>query len=76
MRPINREIPSPRQEGGDCLEGRWDQKEGVSLLKRETWHVWIGWDIFNFFSETAKQNMQNLYKKLELNVLYQVCVFR
>ena len=35
----------------------------------------IGWDIFDFFSETAKQNSAKLDMKQDLNVLYQVCVF-
>ena len=35
----------------------------------------IGWDIFNFFSETAEQNSTKLDRKQNLNVLYQVCVF-
>ena len=36
----------------------------------------IGWDIFDFFSETAKRNSTKLDRKQDLNVLYQVCVFR
>ena len=36
----------------------------------------IGWDIFNFFSETAEPNSTKLDRKQDLNVLYQVCVFR
>ena len=36
----------------------------------------IGWDIFNFSSETAEQNSTKLDRKQDLNVLYQVCVFR
>ena len=35
----------------------------------------IGWDIFDFFSETAEQNSTKLDRKQDLNVLYQVCVF-
>ena len=35
----------------------------------------IGWDIFNFSSETAEQNSTKLNRKQDLNVLYQVCVF-
>ena len=31
--------------------------------------------IFDFSSETAQQNSTKLYRKQELNVLYQVCVF-
>ena len=36
----------------------------------------IGWDIFDFSSETAERNSTKLEKKQDLNVLYQVCVFR
>ena len=36
----------------------------------------IGWDIFDFSSETAEQNSTKLDGKQDLNVLYQVCVFR
>ena len=35
----------------------------------------IGWDIFDFVSETAKQNLTKLDRKHDLNALYQVCVF-
>ena len=42
------------------------------------WPLWplIGWDIFNFSSETAERNSTKLNRKQDLNVLYQVCVFR
>ena len=36
----------------------------------------IGWDIFDFFSETAERNSTKLDRKQDLYVLYQVCVFR
>ena len=36
----------------------------------------IGWDISDFFSETAEQNSTKFDRKQDLNVLYQVCVFR
>ena len=35
----------------------------------------IGWDIFDFVSETAKQNLTKLDRKHDLNALYQVCGF-
>ena len=35
----------------------------------------IGWDIFDFSSETAEQNSTKLDRKQDLNVLYQVCFF-
>ena len=42
------------------------------------WSLWplIGWDIFDFFSETAERNSTKLDRKEDRNVLYQVCVFR
>ena len=41
------------------------------------WPPWplIGWDIFDFSSETAERNSTKLDRKQDLNVLYQVCVF-
>ena len=35
----------------------------------------IGWDIFDFSSETAEQNSTKLDRKQYLNV-YQVCIFQ
>ena len=35
----------------------------------------IGWDILEFSSETAEGNSTKPYRKQDLNVLYQVCVF-
>ena len=49
------------------------------LIGKTRWLPWplIGWDIFNFSSETAKQNSTKLDRKQDLNVLYHlVCVFR
>ena len=42
------------------------------------WPPWplIGWDIFDFSSETAERNSRKLVRKQDLNVLYQICVFR
>ena len=47
-------------------------------IGKTRWPSWplIGWDIFNFFSETAERNSSKLDRKQNLNVLYQVCVFR
>ena len=41
------------------------------------WLPWplIGWDIFNFSSETTERNSTKLDRKQDLNVLYQVCIF-
>ena len=48
------------------------------LIVKTRWPPWplIGWDIFNFFSETAERNSTKLDRKQDLNALYQVCVFR
>ena len=42
------------------------------------WPPWplISWDIFDFSSETAERNSTKFDRKQDLNVLYQVCVFR
>ena len=47
-------------------------------IGKTRWPPWplIGWDIFDFSSETAKQNSMKLDRKQDLNVLYQVCAFR
>ena len=46
-------------------------------IGKTRWPFWplIGWDIFDFSSETAEQNSTKLDRKQDLNVLYQVCVF-
>ena len=47
-------------------------------IGKTRWPPWplIGWDIFDFSSETAERNSRNLDRNQDLNVLYQVCVFR
>ena len=47
-------------------------------IRKTRWPPWplIGWDIFDFSSETAARNSTKLDRKLDLNVLYHVCVFR
>ena len=46
-------------------------------IGKTRWPPWplIGWDIFDFSSETAQRNLTKLNRKQDLNVLYQVCVF-
>ena len=46
-------------------------------IGKTRWPPWplIGWDIFDFSSETAEWNSTKLYRKQDLNFLYQVCVF-
>ena len=47
-------------------------------IRKTRWPSWplIGWDIFDYSSETAGRNSTKLDRKQDLNVLYQVCVFR
>ena len=47
-------------------------------IGKTRWPPWllIGWDISDFSSETAERNSTKLDRKQDLNVLYQVCVFR
>ena len=47
-------------------------------IGKTRWPPWplIGWDIFDFSSETAEWNSTKLDRKQDLNILYQVCVFR
>ena len=47
-------------------------------IRKTRWPPWplIGWDIFDFSSETAEGNSTKLDRKQDPNILYQVCVFR
>ena len=47
-------------------------------IGKTKWPPWplIGWDIFDFSSETAEQNSTKLDRMQDLNALYQVCVFQ
>ena len=47
-------------------------------IGKTKWPPWplIGWDIFDFSSETAERNSMKLDRKQDLNALYQVCVFQ
>ena len=47
-------------------------------IGKTRWPPWplIGWDIFDFSSETAERNSTKLDRKQDINALYQVCVFR
>ena len=48
------------------------------LIGKTKWPLWPlnGWNIFDFSSETAYRNSTKRKRKQDLNVLYQVCVFR
>ena len=72
------------------LNGIWRNLTGCKISMSSTkivffepigktrWPPWplIGWDIFNFCSETAERNSTKLDRKKDLKVLYQVCVFQ
>ena len=47
-------------------------------IGKTRWPPWplIGWDIFDFSSETAERNSAKLDRKQDLKALYQVCIFR
>ena len=47
-------------------------------IGKTRWPPWplIGWDIYDFSSETAERNATKLDRKQDLNALYQVCVIR
>ena len=47
-------------------------------IEKTRWPPWplIGWDIFNFSFRSAERSSMRLDRKQDLNVLYQVCVFR
>ena len=47
----------------------------IRKTRLQPWSL-IGWDIFHFSSENAEWNSIKLKRKQDLNVLYQVCVFR
>ena len=53
-----------------CFSGQSGKK-----TKSRPWPL-IGWDIFDFSSETAERNWTKLDRKQDLNALYLVCVFR
>ena len=47
-------------------------------IGKTKWPPWplIGWDIFDFSSETAERNSAKLDRKQALNAFYHVCVFQ
>ena len=69
-------------EFNETLQGAISQRPLPSLCfsadRKHKIAAWppIGWDIFDFFSETAESNSTKLDRKQDLNALYQVCVFR
>ena len=47
-------------------------------IGKTRWPPWplIGWDILDFFSETAERNSTKLDRKQDVNVLYKLCILR
>ena len=47
-------------------------------IRKTRWPSWplIGWDIFDFSSESAERNLMKLDRKQDFNVFCQYCVFR
>ena len=70
-------------EFNETWQEAWSQRPLPSFCffgpnGKTRWPPWplIGWDIFDFSSETAERSATKLDRKQDLNVLYQVCVFR
>ena len=77
---------------GDAKEPFWKYYKIFRLLSLQPRHWQLGlhydhslsivrpssltFHIFDFSSETAERNFTKLYRKLDLNVIHQVCVFR
>ena len=81
QRPLPSLCFSCRSEKQDGRPGLWLAETKFVFfgpIGKTRWPPWplIGWDIFDFFSETVEQNSTKLDRKQDLNVLYQVCVFR
>ena len=51
-----------------CFSGRSEKK--MAALSS------VGWGILDFFSETTERNSTKLDRKQDLNLFYQICVFR
>ena len=63
--------PEPKAQVHYCYHA-------LSVVRRPSVHrpSVVNFHIFDFFSETDKGNSIKLNRKQDLNVLYQVCVFR
>ena len=84
----SQEARSQRPLPSLCFSGRLEnRKQDFNLLYqvrvfqadlKTRWRprLLIGWDIFNFSSETVERNATKLDRKQDLNILYQVCVFQ
>ena len=75
LKPLNR---VRRNSSGSKISTSSNKFVFFGSIRKTRWPPWsmIGWDIFDFSSETAERNLTKLDNKQDLNVLYQVCVFR
>ena len=75
LKPLNR---IQRNLTGSKISTSFTKFVFFGPIRKTRWPPWplIGWDIFDFFSETAERNLTKLDRMQDLNVLYQVCVFR
>ena len=75
LKPLNR---IQRNLTGSKISTPFTKFVFFRRIGKTRWPPWplIGWDIFDFSSETAEQNSTKLDRMQDLNALYQVCVFR
>ena len=75
LKPLNR---IQRNLTGSKISTSFTKFVFFGPIGKTRWPPWplIGWDVFDFFSETAERNSTKLDRKQDFNVLYQVCVFR
>ena len=66
--------PEPKAQVSYC----YNAPSVVRVDRKTGWPPWplIGWEIFDFFSETAERKSTKLDRKQDLNVFYKDCVFR
>ena len=75
LKPLNR---IQRNLTGSKISTSYTKCVFFGPIGKTRWPPWplIGWGIFDFSSETAERNSTKLDRKQDLNILYQVCVFR
>ena len=63
---------------GSKISTSFTNFEFFGPIGKTRWPPWplICWDIFDFSTETAERNSTKLDRKQDLNVVFQVCVFR
>ena len=75
LKPLN---GIPRNLTGSKISMSFTKFVFFGLIGKTRWppRPLIGWDIFDFFFETTERNSTKLYRKQDLNILDQVCVFQ